>query len=44
MYISDADEFKEQNKVKANKSVERGAMKGLNKDLRVNLELGLIRT
>jgi hypothetical protein len=44
MYISDADELKEQHRVRAIKKVENGVMTGLNKDLIGNSEFGLIGT
>jgi len=43
MYISDADEFKEQNRVRAIRSIENGVMTGLKKDFIGNSEFGLIR-
>jgi hypothetical protein len=38
MYISDANEFKEQHKVSAIKSIDKDEMLGLNTDCRVNPE------
>jgi len=42
MYISDADEFKEQHKVSNITSIEKGVMTGFIKDLIGNSEPGLI--